>query len=913
MFIGEYFMNGISVVMPVYNVSSLLYTSIESIQKQTMKEIEIVCVDDGSTDDSLEILGKLNEKYHNIKIIQQENAGPGIARNTGIDASEGEYIAFLDADDIFLDETALEKMYDAAKKSDANMVGANLKFVNRDYSLNEYYDYVNTRFAFYSKEDVLDSEEYGIPFAFYKNIFKKDFINQHNIRFPDKRAGEDPIFMANVLVNTKDFPVLPIDLYGYNHSMGGGVNEKINTYEKKYSYLEHFKEVFDILKNNDFQSTYLGYKVEFIDYLIYSKNMYDKEIQEILSKLFSNYEDYFQRDSYGFFVMDYMLNPDFKENFQNFDEYALIKKCLFEETFIEDNFIDKQRLMDYITIESNNRYDVEDEKLMKASYDVLNNIKEQTSIKYDTISEEVKRINDKINSETYGKYAEFLRKFNECRIDVKNIGGSDNRIEIVDCDDSLCDVSNPVWLRDNTGEGSVIYSVKDSLNISFRCVKDGTLMLSFKGIDYRDKLDKRIPVFIDFTEIIVDGETLVRGSRVSWHDNPVEYYKDVKDGQIVNIQLKWLPLNYNSDIRLLSDYEKVINVLSNSRIDVKNMGNPDNMVEIVDCDDSFCDISNPPWLRDSNGIGTVLNSVQEHMDFSFKCINDGKLMLSFKGVDYRDKSGNRIPVYIDYSEIVVDGKNVVNGSRVSWHDDPFDYYMDVKDGQKVNVRVKWQPIHSNSNLKLLSLTDTRMEKFNKGRIDIKNNGNKDNAIEITEKDDSALKIFKPDWFKNDNGVGTEIISDKGSLNFSFKCINDGNLDMEFRSVYYKENNVKVPIYIDYNEIIVDDEVILSGNRPTWHDDPFIFKKAVKDGQIVNVKVKWSSLNKSISEKAVFSQQQINDLKNAKEAKNKEIEKLKQQIKTLKEENNDLKHFKEELLSSNSWKITEPLRKIQGGN
>lgn len=905
-------MNGISVVMPVYNVSNLLYTSIESIQNQTLKDIEIICVDDGSTDDSLEILTKLNEKYNNIKIIEQKNAGPGIARNTGIEASEGEYIAFLDADDIFLDESALEKMYDAAQKTGADMVGANLKFVNKDYSLNENYDYINTRFTYYSKEDNLKSEEYGIPFAFYKNIYNKDFINEYDIRFPDKRAGEDPVFMANVLVNTKTFPVLPVDLYGYNHSMGGGVNEKINNYEKKYSYLEHFKEVFDILRSNNFQSTYLGYKVEFIDYLIYSKNMYDPEIQEILSKLFSDYEDYFPRDSYGFFVMDYMLNPDYNENFSNFDEFALIKKCLFEETFIADNFIDKERLIDYLTVKSNNRYDVDDSKLMKASYSVLNNIKEQTSLKYESMHDEVEAINDKINSETYGRYAEFLRKFNECRIDVKNMGSSENRIELVDCDDPLCDISNPVWLRDDSGEGSVIYSVQDSLNISFRCVKDGTLMLSFKGIDYRDKLDKRIPVYIDFTEIIVDGKTLVRGSRVSWHDNPVDFYKDVKDGQIVNIQLKWLPLNYNSNLRLLSDYEKVINVLSNSRIDIKNIGNPENSVEIVDCDDSFCDISNPLWIKDDTGIGTVLNSASENMNFSFKCINDGTLMLSFKGVDYRDQSGNRIPVFIDYTEITVDGKSLVKGSRVAWHDDSFDFYKDVKDGQVVNVRVKWQPLHSGSHLNLLSLEDNRMKIFNRARIDLINKGNNSNAIEIVEKDDSALKILNPDWFRNNEGIGTELISDKGNLNFSFKCINDGNLNMEFRAVHHKENNIKTPVYINYNEIVVDDEVVLKADRATWHDDPFIFNKPVKDGQVVNVKVKWTSLNKSVSSNAVFNEQEINNIKNAKKSKNDEIAKLKQQLKTLKQENKELSRVKEEILSSNSWKLTEPLRKIKDG-
>lgn len=300
-------MVAVSVIMPVYNSSRFLNMSIDSIQKQTLKDIEIICVDDGSTDDSLDVLNDLKNKYENIKIISQENSGPGVARNTGIKNAKGDYIAFLDSDDIYLEDTALEQMYNLGKSKDFNLVCANLKRINQDYTIDVNYDFINSRFTYFYKQDVLKSEDYGIPFAFYRNLFKRSFIEENGVDFPDLRFGEDPVFMVNVLVNINEFLALPIDFYGYNHSIGGGVNEKIANFEKKYDYIKHFKDIFDILKFNHLNSTFSIYKKEFIDYLFYSDNIHDKEIRVILKCLFKKYTDYFDENEYGFFLMDYII------------------------------------------------------------------------------------------------------------------------------------------------------------------------------------------------------------------------------------------------------------------------------------------------------------------------------------------------------------------------------------------------------------------------------------------------------------------------------------------------------------------------------------------------------------------------------------------------------------------------------
>ena len=112
--------------------------------------------------------------------------------------------------------------------------------------------------------------------------------------------------MVNVLTNINKFLALPLDLYGYNHSIGGGVNEKIFNFRRKYDYIKHFKDIFDILKDNNLNSILSIYKIEFIDYLIYSKNIHDKEIIVIIKTLFKNYKDYFDENEYGFFIMEYI-------------------------------------------------------------------------------------------------------------------------------------------------------------------------------------------------------------------------------------------------------------------------------------------------------------------------------------------------------------------------------------------------------------------------------------------------------------------------------------------------------------------------------------------------------------------------------------------------------------------------------
>ena len=97
----------VSVIIPVYNVEQYLRPCLDSVLNQTLKNIEIICIDDGSTDDSLKILMEYAEKDNRITILKQKNKGAGVARNYGMSIATGEYFLFLDSDDFF-SETLLQ-------------------------------------------------------------------------------------------------------------------------------------------------------------------------------------------------------------------------------------------------------------------------------------------------------------------------------------------------------------------------------------------------------------------------------------------------------------------------------------------------------------------------------------------------------------------------------------------------------------------------------------------------------------------------------------------------------------------------------------------------------------------------------------------------------------------------------------
>ena len=274
----------ISIIMPVYNDGNFIRDALNSIFDQTLKELEVICVNDGSTDNSLEILKEYEKKYGDkIKIFNQKNQGSGIARNYAMSNASGEYIAFLDSDDIFIDDDALERMYDMAIKHDANMVTANLKVLTQDDEL-----VINKNLPRFSEDKIITPDEYGIPYSFYKNIFKRKFLIENDFKFPDLLRGQDPVFFAEILVLLDNIPAVPVELYALRASENNF--GKINTHRKKYDYINHFKITLDILWNSNFKRLHGLYK-EQLYYYLNSPELTDADKREVYLIVLDIFQD----------------------------------------------------------------------------------------------------------------------------------------------------------------------------------------------------------------------------------------------------------------------------------------------------------------------------------------------------------------------------------------------------------------------------------------------------------------------------------------------------------------------------------------------------------------------------------------------------------------------------------------------
>ena len=130
-----------------------------------------------------------------------------------------------------------------------------------------------------------------------------------------------------------------------------------------------------------------------------------------------------------------------------------------------------------------------------------------------------------------------------------------------------------------------------------------------------------------------------------------------------------------------------------ARIDLKNNGDETNTIILLNDDNSKYNVSQPSWFMDSKGIGFMITSINKKLKLSFECINDGKLKIDFKSIDYRDENDNRIPIYIDYKEIEIDGESIIDGSTVLSHDNPLSYEKDVKDGQIVDIKINYESLN----------------------------------------------------------------------------------------------------------------------------------------------------------------------------------------------------------------------------
>lgn len=195
----------VSVIIPVYNVENYLEECMDSIVNQTLTDIEIICINDGSSDNSLDILNKYAEKDNRITVHSQSNKGHAIATNRGMDLATGDFLFFMDSDDI-LDLKALELTYDAAIEKDVDFVL--FKSLNYDDANDRYYEtevFSMNKIAAVVGENIFNYKDigelmFGAIVTPWSKLYKRDFVIKNNLRFPDGLIFEDNVFFYESLL-----------------------------------------------------------------------------------------------------------------------------------------------------------------------------------------------------------------------------------------------------------------------------------------------------------------------------------------------------------------------------------------------------------------------------------------------------------------------------------------------------------------------------------------------------------------------------------------------------------------------------------------------------------------------------------------------------------------------------------------
>lgn len=215
----------ISVILPVYNVDKYLDKCIESIIKQTYKNLEIIIVNDGSSDGSSLICNKWGNFDNRIKIINKKNAGLGKARNTGLDHANGKFVMFVDSDD-FIEGTAIEKLLDGLNNNDTIFCGYSLYYNDNriihkpmKYGGSIFFENDITRKILVEMMGSLPEEvdDICIPVSVWHGLYSMNIIKENNIRFVSEREfiSEDMIFHIDYLSVAKSVSFIEDCLYYY--------------------------------------------------------------------------------------------------------------------------------------------------------------------------------------------------------------------------------------------------------------------------------------------------------------------------------------------------------------------------------------------------------------------------------------------------------------------------------------------------------------------------------------------------------------------------------------------------------------------------------------------------------------------------------------------------------------------------
>lgn len=204
----------LSVVVPVYNVSKYLEECLDSVIQQSFKDFEVLLVNDGSTDGSLDLLEEVTSRDSRVRVWSQFNCGAGSARNRGIELARGKHLIFIDPDDIFATDHVFSDLIDAMDKSGALICGGSLSLLKPSGKIKSEFSF-DESFYDVSCEREVPLEQIWTDYGWIRFMYDSSLFVDGNVRFPQLNWYEDPVFFLRAVEKAGGCRVVPVDVYHY--------------------------------------------------------------------------------------------------------------------------------------------------------------------------------------------------------------------------------------------------------------------------------------------------------------------------------------------------------------------------------------------------------------------------------------------------------------------------------------------------------------------------------------------------------------------------------------------------------------------------------------------------------------------------------------------------------------------------
>ena len=666
----------VSVVIPMYNEEKRISDCLDSLLIQTFQDFEVIVVDDCSTDNSVEVVESYMPKFNGrLKLASTEkNSGSDCPpRNIGLMLARGEYIQFIDSDDMILG-TALETLYKAAILYEVDVVyTSSCYYWNAPNNIFLYKDGTSQKMNWVNTDLVIDDPSTNLSrlllepregnfHAAWTKFVRRDFMLRNKIFFFYLPLAGDFAGVIDMYCHARRFLRISTPLYFYRTFNDHAMSRRTRPPQEQCrhwfsSFVKFAKSLYELEKEHEVLA----------ENPLYCLEAARKTFGWTLNQTYSARKELDSEEVYKFLH---------RELFKTSGDLAAILPFLF--SFIEKEDKNKGKSKDY-----------------------------------------------------YSKIFNKFRLYYTARIFVLIDKKMDREtIQLLSVSDDKAELSKPDWWQ-REGTCHVINSYTGDLDIVAKTITEGNVQLRLGG-DYVANKNHAglIPYWIDFTKLVINGKTIFNTPTPTWHDKPYVYdMVGVKANEEIKIHIEWQP--YRADTieiapppkpepkvetpKVTAPEQKVIilqppkiesstsrkfNPFTTARIDAKFMSTTGDF-QILSTSDDKASVSKPNWFQ-RNGIGYIVQSSDGELMFVAKATANGKINLNLRGMDVRNSEdwangiAKRIPYWIDYTKLTVNGKNIFNTRISSWCDKPYACIVEAKANEEIKIQVEWQPHKSDT-------------------------------------------------------------------------------------------------------------------------------------------------------------------------------------------------------------------------